>query len=116
MTRTTTLGALALGGVVVCLTLGTLVAVAWRAEGGAGGFGPADWAAIRFTLWQAALSAALSVALAVPVARALARRSFPPGRGGILITLLGAPSSCRSLLRFWVCWRSSGGLASSLRH
>ncbi|WP_300516028.1 thiamine/thiamine pyrophosphate ABC transporter permease ThiP [Aliiroseovarius sp.] len=87
MTRTTTLGALALG-VVVCLTLGTLVAVAWRAEG-AGGFGPADWAAIRFTLWQAALSAALSVALAVPVARALARRRFP-GRG-ILITLLGAP-------------------------
>jgi thiamine transport system permease protein len=87
MTRTTTLGALALG-VVVCLTLGTLVAVAWRAEG-AGGFGPADWAAIRFTLWQAAVSAALSVALAVPVARALARRSFP-GRG-ILITLLGAP-------------------------
>ena len=87
MTRTTTFGALALG-VVLCLTLGTLGAVAWRAEG-AGGFGPADWAAIRFTLWQAALSASLSVALAVPVARALARRDFP-GRG-LLITLLGAP-------------------------
>lgn len=87
MTRTTILGALALG-VVVCLTLGTLGAVAWRAESGAG-FGPADWATVRFTLWQAALSAALSVIFAIPVARALARRSFP-GRT-VLITLLGAP-------------------------
>lgn len=50
---------------------------------------PADWAAIRFTLWQAALSAGFSVLLAIPVARALARRRFP-GRG-LLITLLGAP-------------------------
>lgn len=67
---------------------GTLGAVLWRAEGGAG-LSPSDWAAIRFTLVQAALSAAISVALAIPVARALARRSFP-GRGAI-ITLLGAP-------------------------
>jgi len=66
-------GATALG--LVALTLGTLGAVAWRAgsAGGlTGGLGPADWAALRFTLLQAGLSAALSVALAVPVARALA--------------------------------------------
>lgn len=48
-----------------------------------------DWAALRFTLVQAALSAGVSVTLAVPVARALARRRFP-GRGAV-ITLLGAP-------------------------
>lgn len=87
ISSTTILGVSALG-VVVCLTLGTLVAVAMRAEG-AGRLGPADWAAIRFTLWQAAASATLSILLAIPVARALARRSFP-GRS-VLITLLGAP-------------------------
>lgn len=85
--RTTILGVFALG-VVICLTLGTLVAVATRAEGG-GALGPADWAALRFTIWQALVSAGLSVALAVPVARALARRNFP-GRS-LLVTLLGAP-------------------------
>ena len=45
------------------LTLGTLAAVAWRAEWGSG-LGPADWAAIRFTVLQALVSAGLSVALA----------------------------------------------------
>lgn len=80
-------GALALA-LVLTLTLGTLGAVALRAEV-ASGLGPADWAAVRFTLIQALLSATLSVALAVPVARALARRRFS-GRG-LLITLLGAP-------------------------
>ncbi|MFQ1702367.1 thiamine/thiamine pyrophosphate ABC transporter permease ThiP [Loktanella agnita] len=75
-------------GLVLALTLGTLAAVAWRAEWG-GGLGPADWAAIRFTLVQALISALISVALAIPVARALARRRFV-GRG-MLITLLGAP-------------------------
>ncbi len=53
------------------------------------GSAPSDWAAIRFTLAQATLSALFSVALAIPLARALARRRFP-GRG-VLITLLGAP-------------------------
>lgn len=65
-----------------------LAAVVWRA-GGAGWLGAGDWAAVRFSLTQAALSALLSVALAVPAARALARRRFP-GRGA-LVTLLGAP-------------------------
>ncbi len=78
----------AAAGLVLCLTLGTLAAVAWRAEG-AFGITAQDWAAIRFTLLQASLSALCSVALAVPVARALARRRFP-GRS-LLITLLGAP-------------------------
>lgn len=73
---------------VLTLTLGTIAAVALRAEGPAT-LGPADWAAVRFTLMQAALSAAFSVALAIPVARALARRSFP-GRA-LFVTLLGAP-------------------------
>ncbi|MFA8441604.1 thiamine/thiamine pyrophosphate ABC transporter permease ThiP [Yoonia sp.] len=80
-------GALA-GALVLVLTIGTLGAVAWRAEWG-GGLAPADWAAIRFTILQALLSAALSVLLAIPVARALARRRFW-GRQ-LLITLLGAP-------------------------
>lgn len=87
MNRATTLGVIALG-VVVCLTFGTLAAVALRADAVAR-LGPADWAAVRFTLWQAALSAALSILLAIPVARALARRRFP-GRT-VLVTLLGAP-------------------------
>jgi len=48
-----------------------------------------DWATLRFTVWQAALSGLFSVVLAIPVARALARRRFF-GRG-LLVTLLGAP-------------------------
>ncbi|MBL3569878.1 thiamine/thiamine pyrophosphate ABC transporter permease ThiP [Rhodovulum sp. BSW8] len=74
--------------VTLALALGTIAAVAWRAEGAAR-LGAADLAAVRFTLLQALASAALSTLLAVPVARALARRRFP-GRG-LLITLLGAP-------------------------
>jgi len=73
---------------VLLAVVGPLVAVAVRATG-ASGLGPADWAAIRFTVLQAALSAGLSVGLAVPIARALARRAFPGRR--ILVTLLGAP-------------------------
>jgi thiamine transport system permease protein len=48
-----------------------------------------EFSALRFTVWQAFLSALISVVLAVPVARALARRRFA-GRG-FLISLLGAP-------------------------
>ncbi|MFV2037730.1 MAG: thiamine/thiamine pyrophosphate ABC transporter permease ThiP, partial [Paracoccaceae bacterium] len=73
---------------IAVLTLGTLGAVGWRAEGWSG-LSAADWAAVRFTLWQALLSAAISTILAIPVARALARRRFV-GRG-VLVTLLGAP-------------------------
>lgn len=73
---------------VALLTLGTLAAVIAQA-GGAGWPVAADWAALRFTVVQAALSAFLSVLCAIPVARALARRRFR-GRD-LLITLLGAP-------------------------
>ncbi len=73
---------------VVALIVLALGAVISRADAGAG-LGSADWAAVRFTVVQAACSALLSVLLAVPVARALARRRFA-GRG-VLVTLLGAP-------------------------
>lgn len=80
-------GGVALGA-LLALTLGPVAAVASFA-GGWPRLGAADLAALRFTLWQATLSAALSVALAIPLARALARRRFP-GRG-LLVALLGAP-------------------------
>ncbi len=80
-------GGLALA-LVAALTLGTTGALLTRAEPGRG-LGPAEWAALRFTVVQALVSAALSCALAVPAARALARRRFP-GRGA-LVSLLGAP-------------------------
>lgn len=73
---------------VAALTFLPLAAVLARA-GGVALLGPADWAAVRFTLLQSTLSAAISLALAVPVSRALARRQFR-GRG-LLVTLLGAP-------------------------
>ncbi len=73
---------------IAALVLTALAAVALRAEAGAG-LGPADAAAIRFTLVQAVISALVSVSLAVPLARALARRRFVGRRA--LITLLGAP-------------------------
>ncbi len=74
--------------VVAVIVLGTLAAVALRAEAGRG-ISAADWAAFRFTISQASLSALISVCLAIPVARALARRRFWGRR--VLITLLGAP-------------------------
>ncbi len=70
------------------LTLGPVGVVLTRA-GGFGALGPGDWQAVRFTLWQALLSASFSVVLALPVAKALARKRFA-GRG-LLVTLLGAP-------------------------
>lgn len=87
VTRTTGAGAAALA-LVLFLAIGTLAAVAFRAEG-VGAFGEADWAALRFTVVQATLSSALSVAFAIPIGRAFARRRFR-GRG-VLVMLLGAP-------------------------
>lgn len=74
--------------VVAGLILVPVAAVLWRG-GGVTALSPADLAAVRFTVWQAAWSAAISVVLAVPVARALARRSFF-GRSA-LISIMGAP-------------------------
>ena len=80
------------GGAVITALLtfsfGTAAAVALRGHG----FGtllPTDLSAIRFTLWQALVSAVLSVSVAIPVARALSRQNFFGRR--VLITLLGAP-------------------------
>lgn len=72
---------------LLAVVLAPLAAVAWRGSGLA--LGPADFAAVRFTILQAVISAGLATGLAIPVARAVARRSFP-GRG-VLITVLGAP-------------------------
>ncbi len=79
--------ALVLAALLLALVAVPLMAVASRATGFA--LAPADWAAVRFTVLQAALSALFSTLLAIPVARALARRRFA-GRSA-LITLMGAP-------------------------
>lgn len=71
----------------VAVVTAPLLAVANRGSGLA--LGAADWAAVRFSVTQALLSAICSTLLAIPVARALARRRFA-GRG-LLITLMGAP-------------------------
>ncbi|MFN3280846.1 MAG: thiamine/thiamine pyrophosphate ABC transporter permease ThiP [Tabrizicola sp.] len=81
------LSARLVAGLLLALVIAPLLAVGWRGAGIS--LGPADWAAVRFSATQAALSAILSTLFAVPVARALARRQFP-GRGA-LITLMGAP-------------------------
>lgn len=78
----------AAAALILALALGTIATVALRAAAPAS-LGPADWAAVRFTVLQALASAALSCLLAVPLARAIARRRFP-GRG-LLVTLFGAP-------------------------
>lgn len=81
-----------IGGVFTLLValaiLAPLGAVIFRAEGFSD-LRAADWAAVRFTLLQAALSAFVSCIAAIPVARALARRKFY-GRGAY-ISLMGAP-------------------------
>ncbi len=73
---------------VVALISACLGSVFWYAKAGSG-LSAYDWAAVRFTLLQAVLSAVFSVALAIPVARALARRQFF-GRQAIIV-VLGAP-------------------------
>lgn len=76
-----------LGLAVGALTLGSAALTAWQATSWS--LGPADGAALRFTLLQAALSALVTCLLAVPLARALARRRFA-GRTA-LIQLMAAP-------------------------
>lgn len=85
--RPLNLTALVLAGALAALVLGTACILALHADGFV--LRPSEWAALSFTLKQAALSALISVALAVPLARALARRRFP-GRGA-LVALMGAP-------------------------
>lgn len=81
------IGPALLATTIAALTLGSAAMTAWQATDWA--LRPADWAAVRFTVVQAALSAAASCLLAVPLARALARRRFL-GRA-FLIQLLAAP-------------------------
>ncbi|MDZ4137218.1 MAG: thiamine/thiamine pyrophosphate ABC transporter permease ThiP, partial [Paracoccaceae bacterium] len=86
------LGAAVLAVALCALLLVPLAALGVQSGGltaGAWALSAAELAAVRFTVWQALLSAALSTALAVPVARALARRRFA-GRGAV-IAALGAP-------------------------
>ena len=85
--RALTLAAWAVSGVLAALVLGTALALALRADRFS--LRPAEWAALGFTLKQAALSALLSGLLAIPTARALHRRRFP-GRGA-MVALIGAP-------------------------
>jgi len=73
---------------LLVMTLGTVVAVG-SATAFEHGITLSDWAAIRFTLFQAFVSAFFSIAIAIPTARALARRQFW-GRK-IMVALLGAP-------------------------
>ena len=86
--RAGAIGGPVVGGAVFVLILAALVAVTSKADWPVR-FGVSDWAVLRFTVWQAVLSAVLSVLFAIPVARALARRRFA-GRA-MLVTLLGAP-------------------------
>ena len=85
--RPLSLAAPALAVLLLALVLAPLAAVGWRGAGLS--LGPADWAAVQFSVTQALLSAVFSTLLAIPVARALARRRFP-GRTA-LVTLMGAP-------------------------
>ena len=106
-------GGLALA-LVAALTLGSVAALALRADPGQG-LGPAEWSAVRFTLTQALISATLSVALAIPAARALARRRFA-GRVA-LVTLLGAPfllPAIVAVLGLVAIWGRSGLLSDAL--
>ncbi len=78
--------------------LGALTATALTAPG-AGGELWDDylWRVLRFTLWQAGLSAVLSVGLAIPVARAIARRPAFPARG-LLLRLFALPLALPALV------------------
>lgn len=75
----------------------------------------ADWRAIRFTIFQAGLSAIICIGLAIPAARALARRQFW-GRG-VLVILLGAPFLLPvivAVLGLLAIWGRSGVLSQLL--
>ncbi len=80
-------GAWALSSGLAALVLGTALVLALHADTFT--LRPAEWAALTFTLKQAALSAILSTLIAIPVARALARRQFP-GQAAMIV-LMGAP-------------------------
>nr|WP_325253457.1 thiamine/thiamine pyrophosphate ABC transporter permease ThiP [Amylibacter sp.] len=100
--------------VLLVLTLGTVMAV-WSQATFQRGLSPADWAAIRFTIVQALVSASFSVAIAIPTARALARRKFR-GRQ-LMVALLGAPfilPAIVAVLGIISIWGRSGLISDGL--
>ncbi len=116
-------GGVALAGVtaVMAAALGALAVTAATTPGEGAGDRAwwADaylWRVVRFTLWQAGLSAALSVGLAIPVARAIVRRPDFPGRG-ILLRLFALPLALPALvvvLGIVEVWGRHGWLAGGL--
>ena len=102
------------GAWLVVLNFASLAAVASHAKGFSA-LHASDWAAVRFTLWQAFWSAAVSVLLAIPLARALSRRHFV-GRGA-LVLLLGAPFILPTLvavLGLLAVWGRAGWVSEAL--
>lgn len=91
--RPVALGAALAAAMVLSLMAAGLLPLLWHANLGA--MTGADWSALRFTLWQAVLSAVFACACAVPLARALHRRRFW-GRQA-LIRVLSAPFVLPSL-------------------
>lgn len=108
--------ALGVGGASLLLLPAFGAVLALLAEGSWRGSTPdaADWAALRFTLKQALLSAAISVGLGVVLARAMLRRHFY-GRA-LLLSLFGAPfllpviSAVLALIAIW----GRGGMMSDM--
>ncbi|GHA56074.1 thiamine/thiamine pyrophosphate ABC transporter permease ThiP [Amylibacter ulvae] len=99
---------------LLVLTFGTVIAVWTRAELGSG-LSSSDWAAVRFTLSQAFVSASVSVILAIPVARALARRKFR-GRT-LMVSFLGAPfilPAIVAVLGIVAVWGRSGWISQAI--
>lgn len=80
-----------LGGAIAALIVGIMLStlLVLRLQAGQGRLSAGDWAAVRFSLVQALVSAVVSVGLALPVAQAVARRQFR--FRSALIAALGAP-------------------------
>lgn len=99
---------------LLLITFGTVIAV-WSKASLQTGLGPSDWAALRFTVSQAFVSALISVGIAIPTARALARRRFY-GRQ-IMVTLLGAPfilPGIVAVLGILAVWGRSGYISDMI--
>lgn len=97
-------GGVALASVVVVMAAAllalTATAISTPTEGAGNWSWLADaylWRVVRFTLWQAGLSAVLSVGLAIPVARAIAGRPHFPGRT-MLLRLFALPLALPALV------------------
>ncbi|RED14114.1 ABC transporter permease subunit [Pontivivens insulae] len=102
------------GFAVLALCAGTVLVLLMTADG-SDGLSRADWATLRFTIWQAILSALFSGIVGVTFARALYRTAFP-GRG-FLITVLGAPfllPAIVAVLGLLAIWGRGGVVSAGL--